>query len=253
MTLLILKIAGFVFAAGAGIASFLKSKGFEEIETPSLIIGAPKQITRRLTREAKIGTLLLILGLLVSLVANTIDQSLNNERNAKMQNALSNQLQRAEANIALTTRSLEELKMQNLYSQASLEQIELLVTRFQDMSIIATFQFSADDFEAANLIKADLGLQAIEKQMATETTDHVGSPPTGYFRNFALPLQTITEGTNIKVTLSIAQLASLVSTSNQQIRSSTIHPLDRTALKIVICHRFPQRKTNWLSSFRNQK
>jgi hypothetical protein len=97
--LFILQIAGGLLAAGAAIASLFKSKGFEEIEIPSPIIGAPSRIERHFSRAAKIGAILVIAGFLVSLIAGIITPLLNSRRNLQNQQIISAQLQKAEQSL----------------------------------------------------------------------------------------------------------------------------------------------------------
>src|SRR5439155_8694845 len=92
--LLILQLLGLLLAACAAVANFLKSKGFDEIRTPSLVIGGPDKITRRLTREARVGVCFLIGGLLVSFGAKALEQYLTSKRAAANQEATTRQLQR---------------------------------------------------------------------------------------------------------------------------------------------------------------
>src|ERR1051326_3514891 len=81
--LTILQLIGLALAAGAAIANIVKSKGVEEVRTPSLIVGGPEKITRHLTREAKIGVRLLVAGLFVSLAARSLEQYLSHKRNTE--------------------------------------------------------------------------------------------------------------------------------------------------------------------------
>jgi hypothetical protein len=101
--LLVLQAAALLFAAAAAAASLLKSKGFEETEIHSPIIGAPKKTTRRLTREAKMGVLMVSAGLVVSFAAKIIEQTTTNKRNVENQQTTSNQL-------VLLQTSLQELR-----------------------------------------------------------------------------------------------------------------------------------------------
>ncbi len=124
--LTILQVLGIALAAGAAIANLLKSKGIEEIRTPSLIYGGADSITRRLTREAKIGVWCLIAGVTVSLVAKIVEQYLNNKSSRETQQANTSQLQRAGEQLRLARKSLMG--------------VERLLTRFDSISFAITYQ-----------------------------------------------------------------------------------------------------------------
>src|SRR5436305_408658 len=109
IVLTVLQLLGLALAAGAAIANIVKSKGVEEIKTPSLIIGGADTVTRRLTREAKIGVRLLIAGLFVSLVAKSIEQYLTNKRTAESQKATAEQLRRTDEQVQLARQSVDSL------------------------------------------------------------------------------------------------------------------------------------------------
>src|SRR5438874_13612362 len=94
--LLVLQFVAALFAAGVGAFGFLKSKGFEEIEIRSIVIGGPSKRMRRLTKEARAGVILVCAGLLVSLAARIIEQVLAAERSRTAQAVVTAQFQRTE-------------------------------------------------------------------------------------------------------------------------------------------------------------
>ena len=79
--LFILKIAGVLISGGTTLVALFRSKSFQEIEIPSPIIGGPTRIEKRITREGKISVALAIVGIVASLVAQIVEQSVNNKRN----------------------------------------------------------------------------------------------------------------------------------------------------------------------------
>ncbi|HXC98979.1 MAG TPA: hypothetical protein VN048_06530 [Verrucomicrobiae bacterium] len=129
--LLVLQSVALLFAAGAAVASLLKSKGFEEIETSSPIIGAPSKVTRRLTREARIGVSLVIGGLVVSFVARLIEQSLADKINSKNLQSTSNQL-------ALLQASVQEIR--HLAGQIRTIDVEINAEQFATNEEFASLQ-----------------------------------------------------------------------------------------------------------------
>ena len=125
-TLSVLQAAGLLFAAGAAAASLLKTKGTEEtqIESPILKPTGEKEVKvmRRVSREARMGIVCLILGLLVSVFAQRLEQYFTNKRNAEAQRAASNQLQRTEQQVRLAQQSLDTLtRLAFTYDQISVE------------------------------------------------------------------------------------------------------------------------------------
>src|ERR1017187_8027820 len=97
--LFILKIAGVMISGVTTLVALFRSKSFEEIEIPSPIIGGSTRIERRITLEGKISVVLAMVGIVTSLLAQIIEQSVNNRRNAETQVITSDQLRRAEESL----------------------------------------------------------------------------------------------------------------------------------------------------------
>lgn len=120
----ILKVAGLVTTAGAAIAALFRGKGLEEVELPSLIIGAPKRTERRITRGAKIAAILMVAGLVVSLLAQALEQSLNNKKAIQAQTITAKQIQNAEEQVRLARESLTKVEVQAQQSKVILSNLE---------------------------------------------------------------------------------------------------------------------------------
>ncbi len=136
-TLMALQPLGILFAAGAAAASLLKSKGIEEIQIESPIIGREKKVLRRVSREARIGIGCLILGLLVSVFAKGIEHYLTSKRTLASQRATAEQLQRAEEQLNLMRKSLRA--------------IERTATRFESLTCRITYEIRLTNQPLADL------------------------------------------------------------------------------------------------------
>ena len=126
----ILKVAGLVTTGAATIAALFRTKGFEEVEVPSLIIGAPRRTERRITREAKRAAVLVVAGLIESLLAQTVEQSLNNKRAVEGQAVTTKQIKSAEEQMRLARESLAKLQ-----EQAS--QNKVILTNLEQQGVLA--------------------------------------------------------------------------------------------------------------------
>jgi hypothetical protein len=138
--LLVLQLIGLALAAGAMVANILKSKGIEEIRTSSLIIGGPEMVTRRLTREARIGVYLIGAGLFVSFAAKVIEQYLTNQRSLQSQQQTATQLDRAEEQLMLARRSISKLEEQGALARKELAYIKRIVGELDDLTIEASYE-----------------------------------------------------------------------------------------------------------------
>ena len=128
--LFILKIVGVLISGVTTLVALFRSKSFEEIEIASPIIGGPKRIERRITKEGKIAAMLAIVGIATLLLAQIIEQSVNNGRNAAAQAVTSDQLRRTEE---------------------SLNYLERLGTRFDTLSFTVIYKLKTDNKDFALL------------------------------------------------------------------------------------------------------
>jgi hypothetical protein len=171
-----LQVVGLMLAAGAATASLLKSKGIEETTLEPIIVGADPKVIRRISLPAKIGISFLVGGLLVSFVAKSLEQFMAARETTKRQQETLRQLKNTDEQLQLARQSiaalagqaadtkviLSKLQQQAEFSQVTLDQIQRLVSRFESVRAVATFELPASDFQVKELatildqvIKAD--------------------------------------------------------------------------------------------------
>ena len=150
--LLVLNIAGVMVSGATTLVALFRSKSFEEIEIEPIIIGGKKRVERHITREGKISAVLIVLGIVISVVAQTVQQSVNNTRNTLAQTAASNQLRKTDEQLRLAQTSIAKLERQGALVHATLDQIERVVTRFQELTVLTEVEIPSTDFNIQNFV-----------------------------------------------------------------------------------------------------
>jgi hypothetical protein len=116
--LFVFKILGVLISGVTALVALFRSKVFEEARIPSPIIGGSERIERRLTTEGKLSVLLVIVGLVVTLVAQSIEQSGAVRRGV-------------------------ELQQQSVVMLTILDQIQHIVGQFQEIETVTVFELPA--------------------------------------------------------------------------------------------------------------
>jgi hypothetical protein len=95
-----------------------------------------------------------VIGLVVSLLSQFVETIKSNHDNQQAREKDRQQIARAEEQIRIAQDSLRKIDMQSIYAQATLDKVERVVTRFEDLEVHATFEFPAEGFNLKGTLNA---------------------------------------------------------------------------------------------------
>lgn len=176
--LFILKMLGVAITGRATIVGLFKHEVFENIETPSLIITdppTPPKIERRLTKHGKRAILWAVVGLLISLVAQGVEQSLNIKRARESAANTQTQMLILGKQLELSSTALKELQNQSLQMRQQMAVMNHMAGEFDTLTIDATFELVSTNPAALILIErvAEVASSFIQKT----TTNYIDRTP----------------------------------------------------------------------------